>query len=194
VNHAIKTVAFWLLIVLSGVLMWKVVQSPANPNEQEITFSEFMKSVDRGDVAEVAIAGTNLRGKYKNDKVSFHTTVPANYPGIFDRLHDQGVKVRVSDSSPNTWPNYLLNISPLILFGALWFVVLRGIQRTNRRKVRFTYEAVTAPDLPRALEKANEMSREGWRAVCVSAGNSSSATVIVLIQHYRRNSSSCLFR
>jgi cell division protease FtsH len=182
VNQIIKAIAFWVLIVISVVLMWKVVQSPTNPNEQEVTFSEFMQSVDHGDIAEIAIAGTNVRGRYKNTKGSFHTTIPANYPGIFDRLHDQGVTVRVSDNSPNTWPNYLLNISPLILFGALWFVMIRGMQRTNRRKFRFSYQAVTAPDIPTALEKANEMSREGWRAVSISAGNSPSSTVVVLME------------
>jgi hypothetical protein len=140
-----------------------------------------MQSVDRGDVAVVTFAGTDVHGKYKTGQNGFHTTVPANYSGILDDLRRHGVTITIRENSIN-WPNYLLNLSPLILFGALWFVMIRGMQRANRKKVRLTYEAVTAPDIPKALEKANEMSRQGWRAVSISVGSSSSSPVVVLME------------
>ena len=182
-NQVIKTVAFWVLIVISGVLLWKVVQTGGSGGKvPEIAFSTFMQSVDRSDIVEVVISGTDVYGKYKNGNSGFRTIIPANYPAIFDHLREHNASIVVRETATNTWPNYLLNMSPLILFAALWFVMIRGMQRANRKKVRFTYEAVTAPDIPKALEKANEMSREGWRAVSISAGNSSSTMVVVLME------------
>jgi cell division protease FtsH len=126
VNQVIKTIAFWLLIVLSGVLLWKVVQTGGSGGKvPEIAFSDFMQSVDRGDVADVTVSGTDVYGKYRTAS-GFRTTIPANYPAIFDHLRDHNVTIVVNETGTNSWPNYLLNMSPLILFGALWFVMIRG--------------------------------------------------------------------
>jgi cell division protease FtsH len=182
VTQILKAIAFWVLIVLCGVLLWKVVQTGGlGAKVPEITFSTFMQSVDRGEIYEVTISGTEVYGKYKTAFGGFRTTIPANYPELFDHLRDRGVTISIKENSTG-WQNILLNLSPLILFAALWFVMVRGIQRSVRKKDRFTYEAVTAADLPKALEKANEMSREGWRAVSISVGNSSSSPVVVLME------------
>ena len=53
-NSTVKTVAFWLVILLSGVLLWKVVQAGSSgAKESPVTFSKFMQDVDHGDVNEV---------------------------------------------------------------------------------------------------------------------------------------------
>ena len=36
-----------------------------------------MSQVDQGNVQEVTIMGTEVQGKYRNEKTQFHTTVPA---------------------------------------------------------------------------------------------------------------------
>jgi cell division protease FtsH len=132
-NSTIKNVAFWLVILLSGVLLWKVVQADgAGTNEQEIVFSRFMQEVDEGHVSDVVLSGTEVHGKYKNSTAGFHSAVPMNYPRMIDELRDKGVNITVKDSSGNGWPSYLLNLSPLVLFAALWFVMVRQL-RTPRK-------------------------------------------------------------
>ena len=65
-NSTVKTVAFWLVILLSGVLLWQVVKAGGSANkESEITFSKFLQDVDRGDVNDVTIVGTSeVHGRY----------------------------------------------------------------------------------------------------------------------------------
>src|SRR5438046_3217469 len=64
VSNPIKTIVFWLVIVLSSVLLWQVVKAGATGNkEAEISFSRFMQDVDHGDVYEVTIAGSEVHGK-----------------------------------------------------------------------------------------------------------------------------------
>ena len=83
-NSTVKTVVFWLVIVLSGVLLWQVVKAGnSGAKEREINFSEFLSQVDQGNVTEVTMIGHEVRGKFKNDKAAFHTTVPANYPDMY---------------------------------------------------------------------------------------------------------------
>jgi cell division protease FtsH len=138
VNSTVKTVAFWLVILLSGVLLWKVVQAGSSgAKEQEIAFSKFMQDVDHGDVNDVTMVGTDVHGKYKSGNAGFHTIVPTNYPDMIKDLRDKGVNITVKDNSGNGWPTYLLNLSPLILFAALWFVMIRQMQTGGNKALSF---------------------------------------------------------
>jgi len=137
-NSTVKTVAFWLVILLSGVLLWKVVQAGgAGAKESPVSFSQFMQDVDHGDVSDVTMIGTEVHGKYKSGKGAFQTTVPANYPDMIKDLRDKGVNISVKDNSGNGWPTYLLNLSPLILFAALWFVMIRQMQTGGNKALSF---------------------------------------------------------
>ena len=85
-NSTVKTVVFWLVIVLSGVLLWQVVKaggSGAKPDEP--TFSQFLNNVDKGEVKEVTVSGTELTGKSTEGK-AFHTIIPPNYPDMYKTL------------------------------------------------------------------------------------------------------------
>jgi cell division protease FtsH len=138
VNSTVKTVVFWLVIVLSGVLLWQVVKAGGNSTkEREINFSEFMSQVNSGNVADVTINGTEVRGKEKNDKATFHTTVPANYPDMFKTLQDKGVNITVKDVQSGSWPTWLLNLAPLILLAALWFIMIRQMQTGGNKALSF---------------------------------------------------------
>ncbi|HET9741495.1 MAG TPA: ATP-dependent zinc metalloprotease FtsH, partial [Terriglobales bacterium] len=136
-NSTVKTVAFWLVILLSGVLLWRVVQmGGSGAKEQEIAFSRFMQDVDHGDVADVTMSGTEVHGKYKNNS-GFHTVVPTNYPDMIKDLRDKGVNITVKDNSGMSWPSILLNLSPFILFAALWFVLIRQMQTGGNKALSF---------------------------------------------------------
>ena len=99
-NSTVKTVVFWLVIVLSGVLLWQVVKvGNSGPKEREINFSEFMSQVDQNNVSEVTVLASEVRGKLKNDKAPFHANIPANYPDMYKILQDHGVNITVKDVS-----------------------------------------------------------------------------------------------
>jgi len=138
VNSTVKTVVFWLVIVLSLVLLWQVVKQGGNgTKDHEIKFSEFMSQVDQGNIADVTIIGMEVRGTYKNDKSAFHTTVPANYPDMIKTLRDKGVVITVKDVQSGSWPTWLLNLAPLILLGALWFIMIRQMQTGGNKALSF---------------------------------------------------------
>jgi cell division protease FtsH len=138
VNSTVKTVAFWLVILLSGVLLWKVVQAGgSSAKESEVSFSKFMADVSHGDVGKVTISGSDVRGNYKSGNAAFHTIVPSNYPDMYKELTDKGVEVSLKDTSGTGWPTILLNLSPLILFAALWFVMIRQMQTGGNKALSF---------------------------------------------------------
>jgi cell division protease FtsH len=138
VNSTVKTVVFWLVIVLSGVLLWQVVKAGSSgAKEKEINFSEFLSQVDQGNVTEATLSGQDVRGKYKNDKAGFHTTVPANYPDMYKILQDKKVNITVKDPQSGGWPSWLLNLAPFVLLGALWFIMIRQMQSGGNKALSF---------------------------------------------------------
>jgi len=139
VNSTVKTVVFWLVIVLSAFLLWQVVKAGAgSQKEQELTFSQFMGEVEKDNVKEVTIIGQEVRGKLQNPPGSgFHTTAPANYPDMIKMLREKGVNISIRDVSNGSWPSWLLNLAPLILLAALWFFMIRQMQTGGNKALSF---------------------------------------------------------
>ena len=50
-NSTVKSLLFWGALVVVAVLIWNVSTRLQRPNERQISFSEFMSSVDIGSVA-----------------------------------------------------------------------------------------------------------------------------------------------
>ncbi len=136
-NSTVKTVIFWVVILVSAVLLWQVVKN-ANSGQkvQEPNFSQFMADVDQGAVKEVTLTGMEITGK-KADGSQFHTTTPANYPEMIKKLQDKGVSITVKDVSNSSW-GWLVNLfAPLALLAALWYFMIRQMQTGGNKALSF---------------------------------------------------------
>ena len=138
-NSTVKTVVFWLVILLSALLLWQVVKTgQSGQKDKEINFSELLTAVDDGNVKDVTINGQEVKGKYKNDNSGFHTTAPANYPDMIKTMRDKGVSINIRDMNSGSWPLQLLGTwAPLILLAALWFFMIRQMQTGGNKALSF---------------------------------------------------------
>ena len=136
-NSTVKTVVFWLVIGISALLLWQVIQQGRNgQKDAEINFSQFLSDVDQGNVREVTVDGMQVRGK-KRDNSAFHTTAPSNYPDMIKTLRDKGVVMNFRDVNSGSWPTWLLNLAPLVLLAALWFFMIRQMQTGGNKALSF---------------------------------------------------------
>jgi len=139
VNSTVKTVIFWLVIVLSAFLLWQVVRtgSSGSQKEQTIAFSQFLSDVDQGNVGEVTITAQEVRGKFKDGRL-FNTTAPVNYPDMIKSLREKGVNINIHDVTNGSWGLQLLGTwAPLILLAALWFFMIRQMQTGGNKALSF---------------------------------------------------------
>ena len=169
-NSTVKTVVFWVVIGLSALLLWTVIQQGrGGQKDTEVNFSQFMSDVDQGNVHEVTVDGMQLRGKHR-DGSAFHTTVPANYPEMIKELQSKGVVMTFRDANSGSWPLQLLGTwAPLILLGALWFFMIRQMQtggnkalsfgKSRARLLSMQQKKVTFKDVA-GVEEAKEELRE----------------------------------
>ncbi|MCI0355538.1 MAG: AAA family ATPase, partial [Acidobacteria bacterium] len=124
---------------MSAILLWQLVvrAGGAGLPESEIDFSAFLNHVDQGNVKEVTIAGTDVRGLYKNENALFRTTVPPNYPDMITLLRQKGVTIKVKDNQGGTWSGWLLGLAPVLLVLGLWIFMLRQMQMGGNKALSF---------------------------------------------------------
>jgi cell division protease FtsH len=105
--------------------------------DQEIPFSKFLTDAQQGQISDVTVVSNEVHGHYRTGKEVFHTTVPTNYPDMYKVLEDHQVSVTIKDSQGSAWFNILLQLSPILLLGALWFFMLRQMQTGGNKAMSF---------------------------------------------------------
>jgi cell division protease FtsH len=112
------------------------VFSKQHGREPEIVFSEFMGSVDRGEIQEVIIQGHNIQGKYKNGE-RFRTFAP-NDPELVKSLRDKQVKIAAKPEDESPWYMVLLlNWFPMLLLIGVWIFFMRQMQVGGGKAMSF---------------------------------------------------------
>jgi len=127
----------WVLVIAGAfVLFTYVSKGMGGPPSQTPSFTEVMNRADKGDVKEVTIDEQNMTGHFASgDK--FTTTIPANYPNMYDRFNAKGVNVSIKNQNSNVWLNTLISIAPFALLLGLWFFLLRQMQSGGNKAMSF---------------------------------------------------------
>jgi cell division protease FtsH len=138
VNSTFKTVILWVTLVAVAVVLWRMIQGGPNAGkDQEIAYTQFMSELNQGNVADVTIEGNVARGKLKNGSM-YHSVVPATNPALLTALDDhKETKTTFKDSQGWNWPMAIIQFSPFILLGVLWFVMIRQMQTGGNKALSF---------------------------------------------------------
>ena len=146
-NTVVKTILFWMVIVVSAFLLWQTVKSGGSSQPvPEISYSEFLARVASGQVSKVTIAGSVVRG-YEAKSGGFRVIAPSNQAAMLDALQQHRVEIWFKEGTEQGWPTWLLNLAPLILLAALWFFMIRQAQR--RRSGGDSPPTYTPPQEPK---------------------------------------------
>jgi cell division protease FtsH len=124
-----------LVLALIFLVIFSVF-SKQHGREPEIVFSEFMSSVDRGEIQEVVIQGHNIQGKYKNGE-RFRTFAP-NDPELVKSLREKNVKIAAKPEDESPWYMVLLlNWFPMLLLIGVWIFFMRQMQVGGGKAMSF---------------------------------------------------------
>jgi len=138
VNSTVKTAVFWVVIVLSAVLLWQVIkQGRDGQKDQEVNVTQFMSDVEQGKIHELTVNGMEVRGK-RIDGSLFHTAAPMNYftPEMIKTLRDKGINITFRDINGGNWA-WLIQIVPFVLIGAVWLFMIRQMQTGGNKALSF---------------------------------------------------------
>jgi cell division protease FtsH len=135
VNSTLKSLLFWIVLVVVGVLVWNF-STRFQTRDKAITFSTFMTNVGSGQVSSVVITGNEISGTLKNNE-TFTTHAPSQYEGLANRLIDNGVVVQAKDPTTSPWATLLYSWAPILLLIGFWIFFMRQMQSGGNKALSF---------------------------------------------------------
>ncbi len=143
-SSTVKTILFWMSIVLLGVMLWKLVSANGGqPSKEQPSYSEFMAKVEAGDVKEVTMyvgqISYEVEGEYKNPaNRKFQVTIAKeDAPNVTKALRDKTVQIKVKEHGNGDWVLLLLNGLPLLLLVGFCLFLMRQMQAGGNKALSF---------------------------------------------------------
>ena len=126
----LKNLAMWGIIVFLTIGLYNMFKNPQSNirGGNQIIFSEFLTSVDNGEVLKVEIQGNNIKGVFSNGN-TFSTYSP-NDPNLIEKLSEKGVSISAApleEKMPSLF-GVLLSWFPMLLLIAVWIFFMRQMQ------------------------------------------------------------------
>ncbi len=134
-NSTLKSLLFWVALVVLGVLIWNV-STKLQTHEKTVTFTEFMSWADSGSVARVTITGQDVSGFTKSSE-HFQTYAPAQYDGLVNKLIEKGVQVTAKEPTASPWATLLYSWGPMLLIIGFWIFFMRQMQSGGNKALSF---------------------------------------------------------
>ena len=135
-NQFTRNLLLWGIISLAMVIVFNLFSQPQPASQQRLTYSEFLRQADRGEIAEAAIQGNTISGKTRDGK-PFQIYAPED-PGLVDKLIAQKVEVRAEPPEESPWyVTLLLSWFPMLLFVGVWVFFMRQMQGGAGRAMSF---------------------------------------------------------
>ncbi|MEY4783519.1 MAG: cell division protease [Pseudomonadota bacterium] len=131
-NMALLGVVLFLLIALVTVM----TTSSGTAGATEITYSEFQRQVDSGQIKDATIKGNKVSSVVNGQRqVAVFREMELDFAS---RLQTKGVNVKVEDAeSGGTILSYFISALPLLFIVGLWFFLMRQMQGGGGRAMSF---------------------------------------------------------
>ncbi|HEU4936114.1 MAG TPA: ATP-dependent zinc metalloprotease FtsH [Vicinamibacterales bacterium] len=140
-NSTLKSLLFWMVLVVVGVLIWNFSNAFAGKSENAMAFSEFLAKVDDNQVQSVVMVGHEITGELKtsnlgNGRDKFRTYAP-EYPDLTKKLHEKGVSIQAKPETTSPWATLLYSWAPILLMIGFWIFIMRQMQSGGNKALSF---------------------------------------------------------
>jgi cell division protease FtsH len=134
VNATFKTIMLWMSLLVVIFLAWHFAQ--IQKKETPLKFSEFMDQVEAGQIQDVTISGTEIRG-HTTSREPIKTTVPPGYDKYVDALRAKKVVINIERDTTPAWANMLISWAPFLLLIGFWVFFMRQMQSGGNKALSF---------------------------------------------------------
>ena len=125
-NQTVKNLIFWFFLAIMIFSLYNAI-SPENQKKSEISYSEFLTKLEKGNIKSVKIAGSKITGNYLDSMETF-TTIKPDDNKLIGKLTKKGVEIDVKEDKDEPWYYLvLINLLPLVIIIALWIFFMRQV-------------------------------------------------------------------
>ncbi|MDR7866769.1 MAG: ATP-dependent zinc metalloprotease FtsH [Sporomusaceae bacterium] len=134
-NKFFRNVSFYLLIIIIAISIIDYYSSRTT-TKTEISYTQFLRSVEEQKVERVTIVENTVRGKLK-DGTEF-TTVTPNDPTLIGSLREKNVDIKAEQPpQPPWWTTIFSSVLPMLLLIGVWFFIMQQTQGGGNRVMSF---------------------------------------------------------
>ncbi len=130
----------WLVIFVAIIALYQLVHTPRT-NVQEIPYSDFLASVEKGEVKDLEFKGEEIKGKFTNPvgeqtADGFKTVGPAS-EDLIKTLNEKGISFKFDANNEGSLTHMLLNWAPLVLLIVIMVIFMRQLQAGGTKAMSF---------------------------------------------------------
>ena len=134
-NPSVRSFAFWMVLVAVVVLIWNF-STDFQARDESVSFSEFIRMVDSGQVESVTLTGNEVSGSTTSGE-SFRSFAPPQYDGLVNKLVERDVAVSAREAAGNPWATLLYAWGPILLILGFWIFFMRQVQTGGNKALSF---------------------------------------------------------
>ena len=134
-NSTLRSLVFWMVLVVVVVLIWNV-STQFQAVDNSVTFSDFLRQVDAGEVQSVELAGNEITGELAGGS-RFRTYAPPQYEGLVNRMVERDVAVTAREATGSPWATLLYSWAPILLIIGFWIFFMRQVQSGGNKALSF---------------------------------------------------------
>jgi cell division protease FtsH len=130
-----RSIIFWIAAGIIIIVLYSLLQTPSAV-KREINFSDFMDEVEKGNINEVTITGSQIKGTF-TDGQAFKSVVLLQYDEFVKILREHNVIMTVKDTNRNPWYGYLFTWFPILILILFWVFFMRQMQSGGNKALSF---------------------------------------------------------
>ncbi|MBD3337225.1 MAG: ATP-dependent zinc metalloprotease FtsH [Candidatus Eisenbacteria bacterium] len=148
-GRTFKTFSVWIALILLAVIVVQYLAG-GDRDQKEISYSQFMNQVDRGNIRQVTVVEKELTGEFKKSVTltdrgrqrtvqSFKVYLLSEDPDLPEKIWENNPDAEIrSKPSGSPWFNILFSWwLPLLILVGLWFLLIRQMQSGGSAALRF---------------------------------------------------------
>ncbi|MBK5932711.1 membrane protease FtsH catalytic subunit [Rhodovulum imhoffii] len=126
-----RNIAFWIVLFLLILALFNLFSGGQSAmSSRSISYSEFLQSVDEGEVASVTLDGE--RALITGTDGSSYTTVMPRGVDVTERLIDKDIAVKAEPQERNGLLAYIGTILPFLILIGIWIFLMNRMQGGGR--------------------------------------------------------------
>ncbi len=142
-NSTVRTILFWLLMILLAVVLWRMASTGGqSAHDDEPNYTNFLAKVQNNGVKDVQIYlspnSAELRGEYREGgKFRGVTIANTSIPDITKVLQEHNVIYQYLEVKNADWLTFLVNFGPLLLLVLFWVFMMKQMQAGGNKALSF---------------------------------------------------------
>lgn len=133
-NQKAKNITFWLIFIIIILILAQLIYNQKQ-EKIKLTYSEFLKKVEEGEISSVTIKGNKISGEFKSGKI-FTSYAPKD-DTLVSFLRENGISITAEEEGESLLFSVLVSWFPIWVFIAIWIFFMRQMQGAGSKALAF---------------------------------------------------------